>query len=774
MKKILIFLLISLGVAVYAQPETVNVGSSPDDGTGDPLRTAMQKLNTNDVAAFDSLAVQRIDSEANRVTGSDNSDSIGVHDPKIQTNIATGSANTTNTGANNQSIGELNESVSTLLDGGIWEITDGGDSIKLTIGSSYVKTAVDRAVIADNIVPTILSGNIGQQGNDQLFILFSENMNGDSIPTHTHGVSGISIYNTDGDGEVLINGTYLSNDTCIITLDSSIVSGDVIYIDHIKPTANKFQDLAGNNLSSFTNVGITLTLSTLTTAYESWMFNDNSLGTANIPGTEGNLTLEWYNTTGPEYYLPGYEGAAAASSLGVATHLTSTEDIDLTGDFTMGSWFKGSTSEFRYIFAIEDTWWVFLDYVADQIQVWERVGGTTTATSSAGLTDMDNEWRFIVIRYDYSEGHMATFYDGVNVSLDSVVDAATANPAELRIMGIGAAGSGYILADAFQVYDSYLTEAEILTWFNNPSSGISEDPGDPIEPASSDVYFDTQFTHALGSEYTKVLQEIDFGDNAFTNCTNNVHIVSFDGNTVLRNEYEEGHCCNCGVDYHPSGQGTGLNARNYIKANHTGYDHFYMSYNIYLTDPFNIGQSVEACAGSCEMKLPGPTALSTSGVWNDNCFIRLKLFNYNGYDGYWRWIGKFTGESSSQFPTVRFESDLIPRGQWVNVTIRVSNNTNYTSNYNGILELFIDGVLLGSWSGLKLTGYNGQVFNCVEYSTHMGGSGWALTAPQDQYMYLDDMVWWNYKDEIEWAIPQGETSPTGRTLVFPDECNVPK
>ena len=84
---------------------------------------------------------------------------------------------------------------------------------------------------------------------------------------------------------------------------------------------------------------------------------------------------------------------------------------------------SGSTT--RYIFSIEGVWWMWLDYTADQINVQDRVGGTTTAQSTAALTDMDNEYRHIVIRYDHSEGYLATFYDGINVSLDSTVDATS-------------------------------------------------------------------------------------------------------------------------------------------------------------------------------------------------------------------------------------------------------------------------------------------------------------------------------------------------------------
>jgi hypothetical protein len=59
MKTLITLFFLSLGAAIYAQPETVNVGSSPNDGTGDAVRTAFQKVNTNDAAAFDSIDARR-------------------------------------------------------------------------------------------------------------------------------------------------------------------------------------------------------------------------------------------------------------------------------------------------------------------------------------------------------------------------------------------------------------------------------------------------------------------------------------------------------------------------------------------------------------------------------------------------------------------------------------------------------------------------------------------------------------------------------------------
>lgn len=53
----LLFLLLFFPAIVYSQTQVVNVGAAANDGTGDPLRVAFQKINTNRAAIVDSFSV---------------------------------------------------------------------------------------------------------------------------------------------------------------------------------------------------------------------------------------------------------------------------------------------------------------------------------------------------------------------------------------------------------------------------------------------------------------------------------------------------------------------------------------------------------------------------------------------------------------------------------------------------------------------------------------------------------------------------------------------
>lgn len=76
----LIILFAFISVGLYAQPETVDVGTGENTGDGDPLRDAMIKLNTNDGAIFDTAANHLDTLQAIRPDVNTNADDITIQD----------------------------------------------------------------------------------------------------------------------------------------------------------------------------------------------------------------------------------------------------------------------------------------------------------------------------------------------------------------------------------------------------------------------------------------------------------------------------------------------------------------------------------------------------------------------------------------------------------------------------------------------------------------------------------------------------------------------
>jgi len=63
-----LFILLLFSFTASAQQQVINVGTTPNDNTGDPLRTAMQKINANFTEAYDNLLVLGTASGTNAYT----------------------------------------------------------------------------------------------------------------------------------------------------------------------------------------------------------------------------------------------------------------------------------------------------------------------------------------------------------------------------------------------------------------------------------------------------------------------------------------------------------------------------------------------------------------------------------------------------------------------------------------------------------------------------------------------------------------------------------
>lgn len=90
MKKLFFLLsMMLITLSSLAQVDPISIGSSPNDGTGDNLREAFEKVNTND-AYLDTMGVQRLDSLLDAGVGGDFWPLSGSATLSANTNIAAG------------------------------------------------------------------------------------------------------------------------------------------------------------------------------------------------------------------------------------------------------------------------------------------------------------------------------------------------------------------------------------------------------------------------------------------------------------------------------------------------------------------------------------------------------------------------------------------------------------------------------------------------------------------------------------------------------------
>ncbi len=225
MRGLFLFILLLVGAVIYAQPGTVDIGTGPDTGDGDPLRTAMQTLNTNDVAAFDSLAVhldtlKDLRTDQNAIIALDEPERLTFFDPEagIEPNdtmvVKSDGTVVKITKSSFQydlvmEIGEANTKIAALEDSVIdiraefnaWKAATDYDSLvvndDITLMYLYVPTPTGqvRATLdiddrGDISPPTYISGEVGDYSDSVIVLTFSEYLLGDSIYDYSGAAGG--------------------------------------------------------------------------------------------------------------------------------------------------------------------------------------------------------------------------------------------------------------------------------------------------------------------------------------------------------------------------------------------------------------------------------------------------------------------------------------------------------------------------------------------------------------------------------------------------------
>lgn len=111
-----------------------------------------------------------------------------------------------------------------------------------------------------------------------------------------------------------------------------------------------------------------------------------------------------------------------------------------------------------------------------------------------------------------------------------------------------------------------------------------------------------------------------------------------------------------------------------------------------------------------------------------------------------------------------FETDSV----WFNITIRtvVNTFTGTTPNYDGFIETFVNGYLIGQKTGLYLITYpdKDKSMDWWYFAQFWGGGGAAL---RDEWSLFDDIWIFLYDDSVD--VPRNhELSPNGRELSLPN------
>lgn len=93
---------------------------------------------------------------------------------------------------------------------------------------------------------------------------------------------------------------------------------------------------------------------------------------------------------------------------------------------------------------------------------------------------------------------------------------------------------------------------------------------------------------------------------------------------------------------------------------------------------------------------------------------------------------------------------FFPKGQWVHVAMRVKMNTvsNGSANYNGVVQVWINGTRMHSRTNYRFR-TNGNKVDNLFFSTFHGGSGSEWAPSRDNYIWFDEVKLGNSYDDVK-------------------------
>ncbi len=281
----------------------------------------------------------------------------------------------------------------------------------------------------------------------------------------------------------------------------------------------------------------------------------------------------------------------------------------------------------------------------------------------------------------------------------------------------------------------------------------------------SDVFnilFKQDFENTTPGQYNANEWKRDWNSPAYQNGLEKTKILlESDGNHVMQWNYPKG-------SVGPSAGGAQW------EAPFAGQDEVYMSYKIRFKPGFNWVEGG---------KLPGPGGGPAYGSgtpmeWDEGFTARLMWrFGENaGKVMFYAYYQDKPGLYGAGHPWSNYVLKTDPE-RWYTITIRIVMNSfdqnklvsdpHHAGNHDGLMEGFIDGVLMTSVTGICFANLPSIKVDKMHITSFFGGNGSNYAAARDEWNLLDDVYVFNYAPGVN--VPRGHTpSPKGRVLQLPN------
>jgi hypothetical protein len=188
----------------------------------------------------------------------------------------------------------------------------------------------------------------------------------------------------------------------------------------------------------------------------------------------------------------------------------------------------------------------------------------------------------------------------------------------------------------------------------------------------------------------------------------------------------------------------------------------YFSYDIMLKPGFNfvLGGKIPGLKG-------GPKKSGQPPEWNEG-FTGSLMWKANGLVRFY----SYHHDQPSQYGQAINWRNYLEPGEWHNITIRCVMNTigKDSGNYDGILEGFFDGKLSCQRTNMRFRNINSIGIDELKIYSFFGGSGDEWAATKDEWIRVDNFVFFTYKNNVD--VPRGnQPSSWDRTLILPKKSN---
>ena len=673
----------------------------------------------------------------------------------------------------------------------LWDsvrLSTSGDTIFSYLGDNVVSTYVQviTPTYTDNISPVMSSASTPT--STTVALNFNEPMNTDTVTTEAAFVL------TENAVTFGITSTAISGNTVTLTLDSAILIGSSLLVDYTVPASLLLQDTSYNTAASFTDYIVVNSVATTQTAYAHYPFDytvDDSIGSNDMTGT--NILYSAAVTPKQGAYFSYFSNTTRWGSLD--------SDFDLDTVWTVLFWFRSTNTTDKTFFTNEnsdDGWKLQLKHSDnDKLKLFTGNGTLTDQAESADIGYSTSTWYHCAV---VADGDTVTFYiNGVDITNDPVIRTDY----KTDTCQVGKWGYGYM--DDLQWYKFALTQSEVTTVMNNPGSRIQRYGDDEDETDDSEItsVFSTDFEdNTIGAEvdgypagYTRVEADSDFGVNA-----------SFGPGRYPNPNGDYSYVGSAGItsSYKSSGKSLYVFIKEGVyQVGVAGYtqitktNELHLEYNVMFKPGWTVldGGKLWGFAGTGtgikNTSVPSGASepydihegFSARMTWSRTSNtkrngIAIYLYHHdrenlngnsilageNNYCATDPVNSQTSGEDVPDF-TERLQAWTGTDTVYINIIQRVVMNTVDTEgvgNYDGIIEIFIDGDLHYQRTNLRLRNYSDIGIDRIYLDSYTGGSGEGAKPTRNEWLLFDDPNAYTLDDP---PVSGNNASSIGRVMV---------